>query len=137
VGNNKKEIEKINEFFTNVATDPDYDIKNIRNIVESNLGAPTVQNLITISEFEVFMSLSQLKKTAPGPDDIPYWVFKECAYELSGIIIQIFNSSLKSGVVPEAWKKAYITPVPSASHLRRSIDHVTQIDRLERSGAID
>ena len=25
----------------------------------------------------------------------------------------------------------------SASHLRRSIDHVTQIDRLERSGAID
>ena len=74
-----EEIEKINEFFTNVATDPDYDIKNIRNIVESNLGAPTVQNLITISEFEVFMSLSQLKKTAPGPDDIPYWVFKECA----------------------------------------------------------
>ena len=27
--------------------------------------------------------------------------------------------------------------VVSASHLRRSIDHVTQIDRLERSGAID
>ena len=27
--------------------------------------------------------------------------------------------------------------VASASHLRRSIDHVTQIDRLERSGAID
>ena len=107
-----EEIEKINEFFTNVATDPDYDIKNIRNIVESNMGAPSVQSLITISEFEVFMSLSQLKKTAPGPDDIPYWGFKECAYELSGIITYIFNSSLKSGVVPEAWKKAYITPVP-------------------------
>ena len=28
-------------------------------------------------------------------------------------------------------------PVNSVSHLRRSIDHVTQIDRLERSGAID
>ena len=76
------------------------------------MGAPTEQNIITISEFEVFMSLSQLKKTAPGPDDIPYWVFKECAYELSGIITHIFNSSLKSGVVPEAWKKAYITPIP-------------------------
>ena len=57
-----EEIEKINEFFTNVAPDPDYDIKNIRNIVESNLGVPTTQNLITISEFEVFMSLSQLSK---------------------------------------------------------------------------
>ena len=68
-----EEIEKINEFFTNVATDPDYDIKNIRNIVESNLGVPSVQNLITISEFEVFMSLNQMKKTAPGPDNNPYW----------------------------------------------------------------
>ena len=74
-----KKLKKINDFFTNVATDPDYDIKNIRCIVESNLGVPTVQNLITISEFEVFMSLSQMKKTAPGPDNIPYWVFKECA----------------------------------------------------------
>ena len=114
---NDEEIEKINEFFTNVATDPDYDIKNIRNIVESNLGAQTVQNLITISELEVFMSLSQLKKTTPGPDDIPYWVFKECAYELSGIITHIFNSSLKSGVVPEAWKKTYITPVPKVRNV--------------------
>ena len=109
---NDEEIETNNEFFTNVATDPDYDIKNIRNIVESNLGAPTVQNLITISEFEVFMCLSQLKKTAPGPNEIPYWVYKECAYELSGIITHIFNSSLKFGDVPEAWKKASITPVP-------------------------
>ena len=63
------------------------------------------------------MSLSQLKKTAPGPDDIPYWVFKECAYELSGIITHIFNSSLKSGVVPEAWKKAYTTPVPKVRNV--------------------
>ena len=107
-----EEIEKLNEFFTNVATDPDCDIKIIRNIVESNMGAPSVQGLITISEFEVFMSISQLKKTASGPDDIPYWVFKECAYELSDIITHIFNCSLKSGVVPKAWKKAYITPVP-------------------------
>ena len=37
--------------------------------------------------------------------------------ELSGIITHIFNSSLKSGVVPEAWKKAYITPVPKVRNV--------------------
>ena len=56
--------------------------------------------------------LSRLKKTAPGPDDIPYWVYKECAVELSPIITHIINTSTKLGVVPGAWKKAYVTPVP-------------------------
>ena len=53
-----------------------------------------------------------MKKTAPGPDEIPYWVFRECAGALHLVVAHLVNLSLSMGKVPSAWKKAYITPVP-------------------------
>ena len=75
-----------------------------------------LQKVNAISEYEIGLRLSQLKKTASGPDDIPYWAFKECAFELAPIITHIINISLKAGVVPGAWKKAYVSPVPKVKN---------------------
>ena len=107
-----EQINHINAFFTNVATDPDYDSDIIKNIVDSHNPIRASQVLDDISGYEIYLRLSHLKKTAPGPDDIPYWVYKECAIELSPIITHIINTSTKLGVVPGAWKKAYVTSVP-------------------------
>ena len=103
-------------FFTNVATDPDYDSDIVRNIVNSYRGPHSTQDTNGISEYEIAMRLNKLKKTAPGPDEIPYWVFKECSIELSPVITRIINLSLGLGVVPGAWKKAYISPVPKVKN---------------------
>ena len=76
-------------------------------------GDQSTQEVNAISEY---LRLSRLKKTASGPDDIPYWAFKECAFKLAPIITHIINISLKAGVVPRAWKKAYVSPVPKVKN---------------------
>ena len=42
---------------------------------------------------------------------IPYWVFRECAVELSEIVAYLFNQSLHSGKFPTRWKQAIVTPI--------------------------
>jgi len=51
-------------------------------------------------------------KTAPGRDNIPHWVFSACAFELAEIVTHIFNSTLRTGVVPNQRLTAVSTPVP-------------------------
>ena len=60
--------------------------------------------------------LSKVSKTAPGPDNLPYWIFKNCSYELAEAIAHIFNCSLRSGVLPCQWLTAVITPAPKISN---------------------
>jgi hypothetical protein len=56
--------------------------------------------------------LRKTKKTSPGPDDIPYWFFCKCSYELTEIVTYLFNMSLTLGVVPRNWHIANVTPIP-------------------------
>jgi len=54
--------------------------------------------------------LHMLKNTAPGFDMLPSWVFRSCYFELA--IAHIYNCSIHSGVVPNPWCTAIVTPVP-------------------------
>jgi len=75
----------------------------------------------TVHEYEVYKMLSAIKKTSPGVDGVPYWVYKHCAIELSPILtyLKIVNNGN-----PSMWLKALVTPVPKKtpptdfSHLR-------------------
>ena len=64
-----------------------------------------------ISEFEVFRMLDSLKATATGLDDIPAWFLRLGAPVFAAPIAQLFNQSIKAGVVPSQWQTAVITPV--------------------------
>ena len=48
---------------------------------------------------------------AVGPDGIPNRVLKECASELAPAITKIFQSSINSGILPDDWRYANISPV--------------------------
>ena len=61
--------------------------------------------------------LDNLRKTAVGPDDIPYWFWRNFSSDLAPVITVIFNRSLTEGIVPNMWKKANILPVPKKSPL--------------------
>jgi len=56
--------------------------------------------------------LSSVKKTSPGIDDIPYWVFMHCAVELTPVDTYLINTIVSSGSPPPTWLKALVTPVP-------------------------
>ena len=53
-----------------------------------------------ISDYEVYRSLSRLQKTSPGPDQIPYWIYKLCSYELHHVITHLIKLTITSGNPP-------------------------------------
>ena len=56
------QIDDINAFFTNIATDPEYDPDIIRAIVDSYSGDQSTQEVNAISEYEICLRLSRLKR---------------------------------------------------------------------------
>ena len=61
--------------------------------------------------------LQNQKCLSSGPDDLPYWFWKEFGVELTPTITKIFNSSLRKGKVPKVWKRADLIPVPKEATL--------------------
>ena len=61
--------------------------------------------------------LSKLKRTACGPDELPYWLFRDFAHDLAPAVTDVFNSSLRQHKVPSSWKMADIRPLPKESPL--------------------
>ena len=66
-----------------------------------------------IKEEEVYHKLSTISTAkSPGPDGIPNWVLKFCAYVLASPVASIFNASIQQATVPTMWKKANVIPIP-------------------------
>ena len=109
--------EDINKHFVNIATDEGYDIDEYKKIVDQLAAGCSIEETADIQEYEVYMLMSKLKKTSPGADMIPHWVFRECAAELSQIVAHLFNVSMHSGQMPSKWKHAIVTPVPKVKQV--------------------
>ena len=58
---------------------------------------------------------------APGPDQIPNRILKECATELAPGLTCIFKTSLSSGCLPQNWTNANVTPV-----FKKSDKHIAE-----------
>ena len=67
---------------------------------------------ISISEEEVAHHLSNLDPSkAPGPDNIPGQILKQCSAVIAPSLCSLFNHSLRSGTLPSEWKSANVAPV--------------------------
>ncbi|XP_076862714.1 nuclear respiratory factor 1 isoform X2 [Brachyhypopomus gauderio] len=51
-------------------------------------------------------------RKAPGPDNIPGRVLKNCAWKLAEVFTDIYNISLSQAVVPTRFKATTIIPIP-------------------------
>ena len=75
-----------------------------------------------ISPEDVYSNLSNLKRAkASGPDNLPSWILKDFAMELSSPVAEIFNASIQERTVPVSWKEADVIPI-------RKSDKVNEID---------
>jgi hypothetical protein len=97
----------INQHFASVATDQTYDRSKIADLVEA-----CDSDGFCFHEYQIIRALRQVKRTSQGSDPLPYWVFKECSFELAPIITHLFNRCLISSTSPQAWKQSIVTPVP-------------------------
>ena len=98
-------IFDLNEYFSEHCTDSSYIQPTLMEI------GPDVE-IPNISERTVWNTLSRLKKTATGPDQIPYWLWKDQAEIFSPIITRVWNLSLSTHSWPTSWKRANINPLP-------------------------
>ncbi len=66
---------------------------------------PPGDQVMTLSPNSVRRSLGRINaRKAPGPDNIPGRVLRDCAVELTDVFTDIFNISLSQAVVPHASK---------------------------------
>ncbi len=77
---------------------------------------PPGDQVMTLSPDSMRRSLSRINaRKAPGPDNIPGRVLRDCAVELTDVFTDIFNISLSQAVVPTCFKATTIIPVPKKS----------------------
>ena len=60
---------------------------------------------------QVTILLSKIARTSPGNECILYWVYRDCASELSDIVCKIISMFINAGCVPPAWRTVVITLV--------------------------
>jgi hypothetical protein len=112
------DIEDLHKYFTDIATDTNYDpdcSKPYINIPPADSNSQAPENIRFLHILDVQSLLEKTKKTAPGIDDLPYWFFRNCSFQLAPVVTHIFNLSLRIGRPPDNWKKALITPLPKVS----------------------
>jgi len=68
-----------------------------------------------MSTYQIEPLLCILKNTAPGCDNLPSWIFRQCSVELADVVAKLLNLSFDSGNVYSNWKTAIVTPVPKVA----------------------
>ena len=104
--------EDINVKFQSINTDQRY-------VTPEPIQIPEVCRVPTVDEHSVRNLLVHQKRTltAPGLDELAYWLRRDYASHLAPIITKIFNSSLKHHTVPSMWKRANVSPILKESPL--------------------
>ena len=63
-------------------------------------------SLLSISLKDVIITLRSLRKGSPGPDGLPFWVFRDYCDFLAPAIHHICGLSFTTGVVPNVLKRS-------------------------------
>ena len=84
---------QLNDYFHELCTDQNY-IVPVDMVVGSEIEVPE------IPESLVWKSLSNIKRTATGPDGIPFWVWKEHAEILTPVLSHIWKLSPRTHTWP-------------------------------------
>ena len=99
--------EILSDFFQSVFTsEPAGEVPTLPTVIEE-----------TIDDFEftkedVEEKLNKLSDDkCPGPDQIHPRVLRECSQELSLPLYMIYRKTLDTGILPEDWKTARVTPI--------------------------
>lgn len=105
-------INGLNGYFGDICFDREYS-KPVLAEIDVNTPAPQ------LSTFQVFFALSRTKRTATGPDGIPFWTWKDYAEIFTPVIENLWNLSVARQIWPSRWKEANINPLPKSRDTSR------------------
>ena len=111
------------------------DVRNaeIPDIHSYPVDSPLSNIVLTSKEVESVLKSLPVGK-AVGPDGISNQVLKELSREISPALCGFFNKSLYTGIVPDSFKQAYVSPVhkggdPSEISNYRPISLLSKLDK--------
>src|SRR6218665_2398042 len=96
--------EVLNAHYATISTDPEYKEPPLRQTVE--------RPHQLVNEQVIFHSLHNLKATAEGIDQLPWWYLRLTAPVFSKPLAHVINILVAAGHVPTQWKMALIIPIP-------------------------
>ena len=73
-------LRGLNQFFAKLCQDDSYTEPSFQEIDREKHLSPR------LNETEVMLALSKIKKTAPGPDNLPCWVWRDNALLLAPVV---------------------------------------------------
>ena len=90
--------DDLNLHYSKVATDSEYDAAEIENVLKSMPDNSESDKFTPYSADLFAIILSKLNSTSPGPDGIPFWLYKTCSAQLSLVMSKLVNFSISKGV---------------------------------------
>ena len=127
-------VDEVSEAFHRIIMD-----RERPNVLSVPSGPPTMDSLHSfdpVAPSDVYTYLLQVDASkATGSDRIPGSVLKECAYVLAYSLAVLFCASLRTGVVPSAFKLASVVPLyksgdPSLANNYRPVSLLPIISKL-------
>lgn len=90
--------------------------KDSKTSPSTRLTTPTVEVPLSMTQADVRSSLLRINPhKAAGPDKIPGRVLRDCASEVSEVLMEIFNISFSQAVVQTCMKTSTIIPIRKSS----------------------
>lgn len=108
--------DSLNRHYSAISTDPNF------NTIVCKSSAIEEDALHNVDAPAVFSMLDKLKRTAAGPDELPFWFIRLAAPVMAEPLAYVINLSLQSGALPKQWKEATIHPIPKVSNPTALVD---------------
>ena len=113
--------------------------------LESSFGViPEVPSEFLVDVNKTYRALRQIKlNKSTGPDIVPNKIWKEFAWELAPVLSDIYNTSLRLGVVPSQLKESVVRPILKCSPTKaiendlRPITLTCQVAKLMEGFTLD
>ena len=107
--NNTEKADTLNNFFSSMFT-PVEDTGTIPTLPDRSYMEPLTTIMIETDDVKKILENLKTNKAA-GPDGIPPRILKELASELAPILCNIYQRSLRDGILPKVWKYGHVTPI--------------------------
>ena len=77
-----------------------------------------------------------LKLLSAGPDGIPNKLLKVAGLELAPVISDIYNTSLRQGILPQILKRSHVVSIPIVSPRKSMEEDLRPISRTAQIGKL-
>jgi len=115
------DVTCLNEYFTGIATDPNYDIAAPIQYNDSTSDLK-IGTYSLFSRIRHHASTLKIKKTSPGLDNIPTGFTKLAAPIWRPSLLHSSTKYSRPATLPAKWKHAVITPLPKVSQPKEPSD---------------